>query len=188
MKLYLLRHEIRNLRNPTFYSPLLPEGLKNAEKLKFILSNEKINLVFSSPFKRVLQTVKPFCDMKNMKVNIEFSLYEQIYYHTDIDINFDKNDFRKDLKPSDDEYYLKNINYKSYLPLNQIEFTKDTKRRGNDFINYIINKYKDTNYNIVLASHGGLISQILDIDDRYPMGGLCLCYDGERRCNKPINF
>ena len=36
MKLYLLRHEIRNLRNPTFYSPLLPKGLKNAENLKYI--------------------------------------------------------------------------------------------------------------------------------------------------------
>ena len=38
MKLYLLRHEIRNLRNPTFYSPLLPKGLKNAENLKYILN------------------------------------------------------------------------------------------------------------------------------------------------------
>ena len=188
MRLYLLRHEKRAIDNPSFYSPLLENGLIDANKLKYILNDLHIDLIFSSPFKRVLQTVKPFCDMKNMKVNIEFSLYEQIYYHTDVDINFDKNDFRKDLKPSNDEYYLKNKNYKSYLPLNQIEFTKDTKRRGNDFINYIINKYKDTNYNIVLASHGGLISQILNIDDRYPMGGLCLCYDGERRCNKPINF
>ena len=188
MKLYLLRHEIRNLRNPTFYSPVLPEGLKNAENLKTLLDKKNINLIFSSPFKRVLQTVKPYCDMKNMKVNMEFSLYEQIYYHTDVDINFDKDDFRKDIKPSDDEYYLKNKNYKSYLPLSKIEFTKDAKKRANDFVNYIINKYKDTDCNIVLASHGGLISQILDVEDRYPMGGLCLYYDGVRKCNKPINF
>ncbi len=188
MKLYLLRHEIRNLRNPTFYSPLLPEGLKNAESLKYVLNKKNINLIFSSPFKRVLQTVKPYCDDKNMKVNIDFSLYEQIYYHTDVDINFDKDDFKKDIKSSDAEYYLKNKSYKSYLPLSEIEFTKDAKKRANDFVNYIINKYKDTDYNIVLASHGGLISQILGVEDTYPMGGLCLYFDGINRCNKPVNF
>ena len=61
-----------------------------------------------------------------------------MYYHTNVDINFDKDDFRKDIKSSDDEYYLKNEEYKSYLPLSKIEFTKDTKKRGGDFINYII--------------------------------------------------
>ena len=188
MKLYLLRHEKRSLRNPTFYSPLLPEGLRDAEKLKYILDKKKINLIFTSPFKRVLQTIKPYCDMKKLKVNIEFSIYEQIHYHTDVDVNFDKDDFRKDLQPEDPEYYLKNKNYKSYLPLSKIEFTKDTSKRVNDFVNHIIRKYKDTDYNIVLACHGGLISQFLGIEDTYPMGGLSMCYDGNNRCYKPINF
>ena len=78
MKIYLLRHEKRSMLNPTFYSPLLVEGLEDANKLKYLLDKENINLIFSSPFKRVLQTIKPFCDMKKTNVNIEYSLYERI--------------------------------------------------------------------------------------------------------------
>ena len=107
MKLYLLRHEIRDLRNPTFYSPLLRQGLENAENLKYILNNIQFDTIFSSPFKRVLQTIKPYCDMTKKKVNIEYSLYEQIYDHENTIVKFDKNDFRKDLLPSDKEFYLK---------------------------------------------------------------------------------
>ena len=36
MKLYLLRHQIRG-PDPTFYSPLLLEGLYYSEKLKYKL-------------------------------------------------------------------------------------------------------------------------------------------------------
>ena len=78
MKIYLLRHEIRDMYDPSFYSPLLDAGLKNAQVLSTILDKQDINLIFSSPFKRVLQTVQPYCDMRNLKVNIEYSLYEQI--------------------------------------------------------------------------------------------------------------
>ena len=37
MKIYLLRHEKRSMLNPTFYSPLLVEGLEDANKLKYLL-------------------------------------------------------------------------------------------------------------------------------------------------------
>ena len=188
MKLYLLRHEIRDLRNPTFYSPLLREGLKNAENLKNILNSIEFDMIYSSPFKRVLQTIKPYCNLDKKKVNIEYSLYEQIYDHENSTIKFDKNDFRKDLLPSDKEYYLKNKNYASYLPLSKIEYTRHTEKRSNDFLNYIIQKYKHTDKTILIASHGGIISQMLGIEDRYPMGGLCMCYDGDKRIYKPINF
>ena len=78
MKLYVLRHEKRG-SDASFYSPLLKEGLDNSEKLVKYLDNEKIDLIFSSPFKRTLQTVKPYCDKKNLKINVEFSLYEKMH-------------------------------------------------------------------------------------------------------------
>lgn len=187
MKIYLLRHEIRDLKDPTFYSPLLSNGLDNAQKLKYKLDNIEFDIIITSPFKRVLQTVKPYCDMVNKKVNIEYSLYEQIYDHANSTVKFDKNDFRKDLKSNDAEYYLKNMEYTSYLPLSKIEFTKNTEKRANDFLNFIIRKYKNTNKTILFASHGGIIAQMLGIEDRYPMGGLCLCYDN-KKVYKPINF
>ena len=52
MKIYVLRHEIRDLKDPTFYSPLLSNGVKNSENLKNILNKHNINLIFSSPFKK----------------------------------------------------------------------------------------------------------------------------------------
>ena len=112
MKIYLLRHEIRDLKNPTFYSPLLKQGLINAQKLKYTLRDINFDIIISSPFKRVLQTVKPYCDLEDKKVNIEYSLYEQIYNHENATVKFDRNNFRKDLKSSDEEFYLKNFNYK----------------------------------------------------------------------------
>jgi len=188
MKIYLLRHEIRDLKNPTFYSPLLSQGLANADKLKCLLKRQKFDIIYSSPFKRVLQTVKPYCDFDIKKVNIEYSLYEQIYDHANSTIKFDKNDFRKDLKPTDPEFYLKNKIYKSYLPLSKIKYTKDTENRAKNFLNYIIKKYQNTDKVILIASHGGIIAQMLGIEDRYPMGGLCLCYENNLKIFKPLNF
>lgn len=188
MKIYLLRHEIRNLKNPTFYSPLLKQGLINAQKLKYTLKNKNFDIIFSSPFKRVLQTIKPYCDLEDKKVNIEYSLYEQIYDHENSTVKFDRNNFRKDLKSFDEEYYLKNLNFRSYLPLSKIEFTKNTEARARNFLNHVIEKYKETDKIILLASHGGIIAQMLRIEDRYPMGGLCLCYENNQKVFKPINF
>ena len=188
MKLYLLRHEKRSLRDPTFHSPLLPKGLYDANKLKYILNDLDINLIFSSPFIRVLQTVKPYCDMKRMKVNIEHSIYEQVKEHHEVDKNFDRDNYRIDLMPSDKEYYLKNKCYKSYLPLSKIEWDDDGLWRITNFIHHIIRKYKDTNRNIVIACHGGLIATLLNRADTYPMGGLSLYFDGSKKVFKPINF
>jgi len=190
MKLYLLRHEKRAIDNPSFYSPLLEEGLIDADKLKHILNDLNINLIFSSPFKRVLQTIKPYCDMKKLNVNIEYSLYEQIYYHETHKFKFDKNDYKKDLKNSDSEYYLKNNEYISYLPLDKIEFTKDTMLRSNNFLRYIINKYKNTDINILFATHGGIILDMINRDESEfpPMGGLLLYYDELQEHSRPINY
>lgn len=188
MKLYLLRHEKRSLRNPTFHSPLLPDGLRDADKLKYLLDDLKIDEIYSSPFIRVLQTVKPYCNMKKMKVNIEYSIYEQIRDHYDVDINFDRENFRIDLKPSDREYYLKNKSYKSFLPLSKIEYDDGGLWRISNFVNHLIRKYRDTDKQIVVACHGGLISELLNKEDTYPMGGLCLFFDGSKKVCKPVNF
>ncbi len=190
MKLYLLRHEKRAIDNPSFYSPLLEEGLIDADKLKHILNDLNINLIFSSPFKRVLQTIKPYCDMKKINVNIEYSLYEQIYHHETHKFKFDKNDYKKDIKNSDSEYYLKNNEYISYLPLDKIEFTKDTMLRSNNFLRYIINKYKNTDINILFATHGGIILDMINRGESEfpPMGGLLLYYNELQEHPRPINY
>ena len=201
MKILLLRHEIRNLRDPTFYSPLLKEGLNNAVQLANILKNYKIDLIFSSPFKRVLQTIEPYCNLynknnyKKILVNIDYSLYEQIGEHSNVDINFKRNNFRKVLKNTDFGYNLINKRYKSYIPITDVKFTFDTYERSQNFLKYIIYKYKNTNKNILIASHEGILLQMLEylfekdkIINNIPMGGLIMCYDNGKTTFNCLNF
>ena len=191
MKIFLLRHEIRDLKNPTFYSPLLTEGIKNSIKLKDLLSKCNIDIIYSSPFKRVLQTIEPYCKEMKKKVNIEYSLYEQVGEHINVDINFNKKKFRLSLKEDDFGYGLINKRYKSYLSLDKIKYTFDTQERSSNFINYIFNKYKNSDKNILIASHEGILLQIMDLYNKnysIPMGGLILYYDNNIIGYNPINF
>lgn len=160
MKIYFLRHEKRNRQNPTFYSPLLEEGLIGSNLLIDELEKLDINVIFSSPFKRCLQTVQPFCNKKKMKVNIEYSLYEQIYNDKTDLVHHDPNDFKKDLVKSDSEYYLKNKKYSSFTPLEQIEFDDMAHKRANKFFKYIVDTYKNSNLNILFVSHQGVLFNI----------------------------
>ena len=189
MKIFILRHEER-FDTVTFYTDLTHDGLFNSEKLKHILNKENIDLIFSSPFPRVLQTIKPYCDMKKMdgQVNIDYSLYESIY-----DSCFTKKNYKVELTKMFNEYYLSNQNYKSLITINEIkcpETRKDVEARTTTIFNYIYNKYKNTEKNILIASHACTIHTIInkdDTDSMYPLGGLTKIYD-ENSCFIPINY
>ena len=105
MKLYILRHEER-FESPEFYTELTENGINNSILLKDILEKERIDSIYSSPFIRVLQTVRPYCDYKNIKINIDYSLYETMY---------DTRYFKKTEYPIDlfdnKLLYLKNTKY-----------------------------------------------------------------------------
>ena len=190
MKIYILRHEAR-YESPTFYTQLTAEGLKKSEDLKYILEKENINLIFSSPFPRVLQTIQPFCNMKNMhkQVNVDYSLYETMY-----DECFTKNNYKIEITNNDKEYYLVNPNYKSIIGINDIQCPEDysnVKFRTSNFLNYITSNFSNTDYNVLIASHGAVINSILnirDVDKLYPIGGLTKIYENNLTCYNPINF
>ena len=75
MKLYILRHEDRT-QDATFFSPLTKDGLENSEKLIELLNELNIDIIYSSPFIRTLQTINPYAKYKNLKINIDYSLAE----------------------------------------------------------------------------------------------------------------
>ena len=77
MKLYILRHEDRT-QDCSFFSPLTLVGLNNSKKLAEHLKKENINLIFSSPFIRTLQTVQPYVKETKISINLEYSLSEYI--------------------------------------------------------------------------------------------------------------
>jgi broad specificity phosphatase PhoE len=188
MKIYILRHEER-YDCPKFYTQLTSIGLKNSELLKGILDKENINLIFSSPFPRVLQTIKPYCDFKNMNqsVCIDYSLYETMY-----DPCFTSAEYPITLNKNDKEYYLMDPNYNSTIPLNNItcpESERNVETRITIFVTQLIEKYKNTNINILLASHASTLAPLVTnlTNTLYPLGGITKIYDNKKLC-QPINY
>ena len=187
MKLYILRHEER-FESPKFYTQLTSTGLINSELLKTILDKERIDLIFSSPFPRVLQTIKPYCDFKNMSnaVCIDYALYETMF-----DPCFTSDNYAISLNENDSEFYLTDPIYQSSIPLKQIkcpETIQDVTDRVSTFSTSIIEKYKDTNYNILFASHAATLASLIHLNQLYPLGGLTKIYDKDHTVNLPINY
>jgi broad specificity phosphatase PhoE len=60
MKIIALRHGLR-FDSALYFTPLTAEGLVQADNLVEILKDEKIDIIYCSPFLRTLQTIYPFC-------------------------------------------------------------------------------------------------------------------------------
>ena len=186
MKLYILRHFERDLDNPSFESPLIKQGIDNALKKNKILKNLDINLIFSSPFIRCIQSVDFFSKINNKSINIDFSLCE--YFEN----SNNKNKYEKKYKIPDKWNTLFNINTDNMILNNNKlnENIEDLKNRIFNFIKHIINKYKSTDLNILIVTHMSIVNVILyyfdylnyneysklDLENYYEMGKLLLVY------------
>jgi len=171
--IYLLRHEKRNIDNPLFYSPLLEDGLKDAEKLKYVIEKENIDIIFSSPFIRVLQTIEPYCLYKKKKIKIDFILYEQISK------KFNQNNFKFGLKNITDYSHIINYDYQSFGSLDNVEYDSYScvKKNITKFKKYLLDNYK--NKNILLVTHLGVINAFLNNNEKYEMGSLIYISNNE---------
>ena len=181
MKLYILRHFERDINNPTFESELLKEGINNSLKLIDTLKKIEINTIISSPFLRCIQSVDLFSKLENININIDYNLCEY----------FDK---------SQDKYkknYIIPLDwYKSFKIVNKInqnynleESVEECIERVMIFIDNIINKYKNTDKNILLVTHMTIVNIVLyyfnknyyenieiDLEHNYDMGKLLFLY------------
>jgi broad specificity phosphatase PhoE len=196
MKIYILRHEDRTL-DCSFFSPLTALGLSNANNLINFLEKLNINSILSSPFIRTLQTVYPFSNKGNIKINIEYGLSE--IHHEDIIA-------KKSVGISLPEYlgdkYNYNCVYKSIIKHTDIKYPEkyiDVVKRVKIVLSYIIKKYAKTNTNILLVTHQSLCCSILEIINKchtskidnhlmtnYPKGKICLVFENGWTF-KPIN-
>ncbi len=184
MKIYILRHEKRYSK-PNFDTSLTDEGIKNTYYLSNILESLDIDIIFCSPFKRIIQTIEPFLKKTGKKVNIENSLYE--YINSD---EFSQNDVRNiDKNMYGYEYF--NLNYKSFYDINSLEYPEGKtklKFRTENFINSLKND-ESFNGNILLVSHMTPIHSIVNSKSikMYPQGGISLIYNDKDVFEK-INF
>ena len=199
MKIYILRHEDRT-QDCSFFAPLTESGLSNAQTLVDKLKEVNINLIFSSPFIRTLQTVYPYAKDAELKINLEYGLAE--LHHPDI-IPV------KAVGISLPEYLAINFNYepsyKTIIKPTDIEYPESNKKvtnRVKRVLREIISKYFETDSNILLVSHQSMCNAILKIVNSssekfkgklpdkivngYEKGKLCLIYDKDWTY-KPVN-
>ena len=179
MRLFVMRHCERNLMDCGFESPLLPIGIHNAKNLYSQMNFLNIDTIYSSPFLRTIQTVDFYSKIKNIPINIDYSLVEFVspidkyrmksIYNYIIPISWKKNFIIK----------TENMLVNNY-DIN--ESFNDCIKRVYNFLVYIIEKYKYTKKNILLVSHMSIVNIIIGlienninmetfkIDKVYPMG------------------
>jgi broad specificity phosphatase PhoE len=197
MKIYILRHEDRTM-DGTFFSPLTQDGLDNSIKLIEILNKCNIDVIYSSPFIRTLQTVLPYSKSKGIKINIEHSLSEIQHPHL-IPIK----SYQINLPIYIAEQFNYNPNYTSCLnPVNHNypEDEKSVNNRVKIFITKMITEMADTKHNILIVSHQIVCNYLLKLATKklkeikieptynYPKGGLTKIFDTDTWGFEPINW
>ena len=188
MPIYILRHE-RRFSSPHFFTSLTEKGKKNSELLVDKIKKLNINYIYCSPFLRTIQTIKPFCIKENIKINIEYSLYEAVKINT-----FSYKNYLHNFEELYDEYpdfkKIINNNYKSFLNQNDIDFPEDLNKifkRIKPFSDYLKTKHKDDN--VLLVTHMTTAILIKDYflfnkqsendnnENEFPMGFIKKVYD-----------
>ena len=197
MKIFILRHEDRT-QDATFFSPLTSTGLERSEKLANELRRYRINKIYSSPFIRTLQTVHPYCQKTNVKINLEYSLSE--IQHPLI---IPEKSYQVRLPTYMANNFNYNEKYKSLLdPLDHVypEDETNVSKRVRHFLNTLFNNKLTRNDNILIVSHQVVCNEILKICTRkmkgihitslfnYPRGGLTQVFDKDEWLFEPINW
>lgn len=169
MKFYFLRHELRPLHDSTFLTELFDIGKKNsATKLKDILNTLNIDKIYSSPFIRVLQTVRPFAKENNLQTFCDYSLAETVNEKTFIQ--------KPDMTLTDEhikEFDI-NLDHMSLFDKSLLVYPENDKQiyeRVNNFCNYLEYTYGSSSMNILVAGHMDIVN-------------ICLSYFSKQDINR----
>ena len=194
MKIFILRHEDRT-QDCSFFAPLTRIGLDNSVKLISYLKKNNINMIYSSPFIRTLQTIYPYIKETDIKINIEYGLSE--IHHEDIIP-------KKAVGISLPEYIAESFNYnpeyKTIVKPTDINYQENEKQvslRIKKILREIISAYYKTDKNILLVTHQCPCNEMVKITNKatkkvntsndYSKGRLCLIYNNNWTF-EPINF
>ena len=174
MKIILLRHEKRGI-DVGFFSELTDEGYIDAMNLADKLKKHQIDVIFSSPFTRTLQTVYFTSLAINKKVNIEYGLYEYLHniYFQLLPWYYETSDLKNEnLKKIINKKYKSVVKKEDFQVL---EFENNLEKRIIKFFNHLYNYYNDKT--ILIVTHKGVINKIKDLyvkktsmDEEFDMG------------------
>jgi broad specificity phosphatase PhoE len=166
MSLYLQRHENREDGINTF-TKLTNKGIKNSKtKILKNLENAEIDIIYSSPFLRTLQTVSPYASKNKKIIRIEngfMDILREDDFSKDDDLNTNTQ-IRKQYniyKIKQTESILSIDFMKKRINENKNDFNKRLKLVLPLFMQKI-KKYIDDGKNVVIVSHRGVIQEILN--------------------------
>jgi len=142
-KIYFIRHCSSEGQHPD--APLTNVGLLQAKELASFLqnTNEIFSEIWSSPYLRAIDTIKPFADNLNMKIHIDDRLKERVLSEEPTD------DWMDALKQSFDNPYF-------YLPGG--ESADVLLKRANAALAPLINRLSSASY--IVVSHGNILAHL----------------------------
>ena len=143
-KIFLVRHCLAEGQHKD--SPLTTIGMRQAILLSRFFDKQKVAIdgIISSPYLRAIESIKPFAESNNLRVELDDRLQERILSNEPVD------DWLEVLEQSFNELDFK-------LPGG--ESSNDAIKRGIAVFDSI---YQDNNLNnVILVSHGNLISLML---------------------------
>jgi 2,3-bisphosphoglycerate-dependent phosphoglycerate mutase len=145
-KIYLVRHSISNTKVVNDYErPLTEVGIKRLEFLKEFFIKKSIDYIYSSPFLRAIDTIKPLSVLFNLNISVEYDFRERKITDKWID-NFDEYS----------KLQWNDFNYK----FSDGESLNEVKYRNINKLNDILDQHRGKN--IVIGTHGTSMSTILN--------------------------
>jgi len=160
MVLYILRHEQRNLDKVGFFSPLNMVGSHNAKISVYSKFSEKnIDAIYSSPYKRALDTISNAASVMLIPIKIDWALSEKVANTHSVGLVWpnsieqrklhDLYDYDKGYKPIVDINYITSYN----------ESIDNYLSRVDKFCQFIETQ-KDKN--ILIVSHQSITNRIIE--------------------------
>ena len=148
-RIYFVRHAKPDFSvHDDLTRPLAEEGVINSKKICEFLEGKNINRIYSSPYKRAIDTIKELSQTLNIEIEIINDFRERKI--SDVWIE-DFNSFSKN--------QWDNFEYK----LNGGESLKEVQDRNVKALHKILNE--NSNKNIVIGTHGTALSTIINYYD-----------------------
>lgn len=149
-KIYFVRHAKPDFSvHDDLTRPLTDKGIIDSKKLCEFLKEKSINKIYSSPYKRAIDTIKELAQNINIKIEVVDDFRERKISNIWIE---DFNGFSKS--------QWENFEYK----LNDGESLNEVQSRNIKALHKILNE--NSNQNIVIGTHGTALSSIINYYDK----------------------
>ncbi|MCT8137303.1 histidine phosphatase family protein [Anaerobacillus sp. CMMVII] len=145
-KIYLVRHCTADGQPPE--ANLTEDGYSQAESLVEFFKNREIDRIISSPFRRAIQSIKPFGENKNIQVEIDDRLAERILSSENLD------NWQSKLEAT-------------YVDLD-LKFTggESSKEAMTRILSAVEEVFQGDEENTIIVTHGNLMSLLLNHFDQ----------------------